>query len=217
MIGKSGQLPTADTMKKTTLLLVAALVAPLTTSQAAVFSAALSPGPGLALNLGTTTYTRDHGIGLSGLNEPGQFIGVGSGNVVGSGMTYDDISNTLTFDFAYGSAFGFTDLAGDLTTMHIHGPGSVNFPDANTNGPVIFNLATSHTASGLRSGRFTGSATLSEANETLLLNNQLYVNIHSLAQPGGEIRGQIILVPEPSAALLGLIGGAVLVARRRRR
>lgn len=206
-------------MKKTTLLFAAAFVAAITTSQAAVYTAALSPGPGLALNLGTTTYTRDHGIGLSGLNEPGQFAGVGSGNVVGNGITYNDLTNTLTFDFAYGSAFGFTDLAGNLTVMHIHAPGSVNFPSANTAAAnnVIFDLASSHTASGPRSGRFTGSTTLSDPNEVLLFNNQLYVNIHSSVQPGGEIRGQIVLIPEPSAALLGIVGSVALVARRRRR
>ncbi len=206
-------------MKKTTLLFVAALVAAITNSQAAVYTAALSPGPGLALNLGATTYTRDYGIGLSGLNEPGQFTGVGTGNVFGTGMSYNDVSNTLTFDFAYGSAFGFTNLAGDLTVMHIHAPGSVNFPTAtaNTNGGVILDLASFHTASGTKSGRFIGTTVLSDTNETRLFDNQLYVNIHSTVQGGGEIRGQIILIPEPSAALLGLVGGVALVARRRRR
>jgi hypothetical protein len=204
-------------MKKTTLQFATVFAAVITTSQAAVYTAALSPGPGLALNLGATTYTRDHGIGLSGLNEPGQFTGVGTGNIFGAGITYNDVSNLLTFDFAYGSAFSFTDLAGNLTVMHIHAPGNVNFPAANTNGGVILDLASFHTASGTKSGRITGSTVLDSTNETRLLDNQLYVNIHSTAYAGGEIRGQIVLIPEPSTALLGLLGSVALVARRRRR
>ena len=171
---------------KTSVVLLAILsaAAGVTSTHATLFTVALSPGTGLALNLGTNTYTRDHGLALSGLNEPGMFTGVGSGNTVGSGIRYDDVTNLLTFDFAYGSAFGFVDLAGSFTALHLHAPGNVNYTSANSNGGVILDLSSYHTASGAKSGRITGSATLTAANESDLINNKVYANIHSSAQPG---------------------------------
>jgi hypothetical protein len=56
------------------------------------------------------------------------------------------------------------------------------------------------------------------ANQIADLENGLwYINIHSTTFGGGEIRGQILPVPEPSTlALLGLGVGA-LVCRLRRK
>jgi hypothetical protein len=55
--------------------------------------------------------------------------------------------------------------------------------------------------------------------QLLDLNNGLwYFNIHSSSFGGGEIRGQILPVPEPSTlALIGLGLGGLLVQRSRRR
>ena len=136
------------------------------------------------------------------------------------GISYDDVMDELTFDFGYGSAFGFSDLLGDYTNVHIHGDADsiANFPSANGSGGVQAGLGLngSHTASGTRSGRITGVLSFTAAQETLLFDNKLYVNIHSQANTGGEIRAQLIAVSEPSRALLGVIGFLPIVLRRRR-
>ena len=203
-------------MKRMVFVLALVIAGGIASSHASLYRVELSPGPGQALNLGATTYTQDHAVGLAGLNEEALIVLAGSGNTVGDGITYDSATRLLTFDFAYGSAFGFTDLVGELTVLHFHGPDAVNYPLANSSAGVILDLAPFHTASGTGSGRITGSTTLSELNETRLLDNQIYVNIHSSVYGSGEIRGQLVLVPEPSSVLLALIGGASICAIRRR-
>lgn len=52
-----------------------------------------------------------------------------------------------------------------------------------------------------------------------LLNGTAYFNIHTMMFPGGEIRGQLHLVPEPGTLLLfgtGIAGAIGLIRRRRK-
>ena len=52
-----------------------------------------------------------------------------------------------------------------------------------------------------------------------ILNNLAYINFHTVQNPGGEIRGQINVVPEPGSVLLlgsGLLGLGGLAWRRRK-
>ena len=71
-------------------------------------------------------------------------------------------------------------------------------------------------------GRITATWDQAEGNNTNLttqlpniLNNRSYINFHTTQFGSGEIRGNLAVVPEPSAvALLG--AGAVLALRRRR-
>lgn len=97
-------------------------------------------------------------------------------------------------------------LLGVPTAMHFHlGAPGVNGP----HGVHIesFTIATTGSAVGVET-------TLTQPFIDALLAGNVYVNIHTTAFAGGEIRGQV--VPAPSAAACGLLGLGVLASRRRR-
>ena len=73
----------------------------------------------------------------------------------------------------------YKDLTGPATANHIHGPAA---PGANA--PVVIPIA--DTSSPIK-----GSATLTEAQLADLQAGRYYYNIHTAANPGGEIRGQL--------------------------
>ena len=49
-----------------------------------------------------------------------------------------------------------------------------------------------------------------------LIAGDTYLNLHTQAYPGGEIRGQLVLIPEPTSLGLVALGAGVLLMRRRR-
>jgi hypothetical protein len=55
-----------------------------------------------------------------------------------------------------------------------------------------------------------GNGTTLAAQLTVLLNGGLYFNVHTSDHAGGEIRGQLVVVPEPASATLCLLGAASL-------
>jgi hypothetical protein len=58
------------------------------------------------------------------------------------------------------------------------------------NGPIVFNLDVTP-GDDNRSGTFEGQATLSDAQWQAFKDGELYVNIHTLANPQGALRGQL--------------------------
>jgi Cu/Zn superoxide dismutase len=77
----------------------------------------------------------------------------------------------------------FQGLSADSTAAHIHGPAA-----AGVNAGVITALAPMGTPP---KSPLTGKATLTDAQIADILAGRTYVNIHTVAHKGGEIRGQI--------------------------
>jgi CHRD domain len=159
------------------------------------------------------------GPGLHFLNEPAVASG-GTGGEIGTGITYDDVSNLLTVsNVGWGSSQGFTDLSSLANNSHIHvtannfgNGGAGNFTQT---GGVAFTLTRS--SSAVTGGTFTNTPILlSAAQETDLLNGKYYINIHTLNNGGGELRGFLVAVPEPSRAAFAIFGLSILALRRRR-
>ena len=172
-------------MKK--LLPASMLLASLMTAQADPLQFKLSP-PGSS-----------PAVGLSPANEvPAVTNSPGAGGEILSGITFDTNSLTLSFAVGYGSALGFTNLTAPASAAHIHGPANVT----NTAG-VLFNLAAMHLPAGdpAQGGLLFGSVVYTPEGASNLLAGLNYLNVHTTNNPGGEIRGQLILVTNSAPTL----------------
>jgi len=116
---------------------------------------------------------------LSGLQE------VPPVNTPGSGTATLDV-NVVTG--ALSGTLTFSGLTSNATASHIH-QGA-----AGVNGPIIIPLAG---GAGVTAGTWMVPAgtVMTPAQLAALQANQLYIQIHTLTNPGGEIRGQIIFTP----------------------
>ena len=88
-------------------------------------------------------------------------------------VTFDTATKLLTWKVNYSG------LTGAATMAHFHGPA-----EAGKNAPVVVPIP--NTASAAE-----GSATLTDAQAADLLAGKYYINIHTDANKGGEIRGQV--------------------------
>ncbi len=102
--------------------------------------------------------------------------GIGTADV-----TFDSTSNELSWNIE------FSGLTGNATAAHFHGPAA-----AGNNTGVQVNIGE---ISGLTSP-MNGTATLTAEQATQLLDGMMYINIHTEANPNGEIRGQVICVED---------------------
>jgi len=143
----------------------------------------------------------------------------GGGARTGSGIINLTLTgNTFTFTGSFSGLSGTVNNGG----FHIHAPAA-----AGQNTGVLYGLFPSITLDADRKGgTISGTQTLVEgqlgftiAQQVDQLNNQLwYFNIHTSTFGGGEIRGQILPVPEPSTLALAVLGmGGLLVWRARRK
>ncbi len=159
------------------------------------------------------------GAGLLPGNESGSIIG-GTGGEIGAGITYDDVSNLLTLNVGWGSSQGFIDLSSAANNSHLHGPtvnnnGFNGVSNFNQTATVLFSLTRSSNA--VTGGTINNAPILLTAGEeTDLLNGKFYINIHTANNGGGEMRGFLVVVPEPGSALLGMVTLGAFSLRRRR-
>ncbi len=95
----------------------------------------------------------------------------GKGTVDG---TYDTTTKVLTYTLTY------TGLSGPATAAHFHGPA-----DVGANAGVMVPIAPPLTSP------VKGTATLTDAQLAAFQGGKVYANVHTAANPGGEIRGQV--------------------------
>ncbi|MGV7218451.1 CHRD domain-containing protein [Bradyrhizobium sp. UFLA05-112] len=89
-------------------------------------------------------------------------------------LDYDAPSKKLSWTVTYSG------LSGPATAAHFHGPAETG---KNAGVAVAIPNATSSPVKG--------EATLTDAQAADLLGGKYYINIHTAANPGGEIRGQV--------------------------
>jgi len=164
---------------------------------------------------------------LSGAAESPANASPGTGFVT---ATLDDVLNTIRI------VASFSGLSGNTTAAHIHAstavpgtgtagvatttPSFVGFPLGVTSGSMDqtydMTLASSYNAAFITANGGTTSAAFTALKSALNAGTS-YFNIHTAAFAGGEIRGFLTAVPEPSTvALSGMLGGLLAFARRRR-
>jgi hypothetical protein len=179
-----------------------------------------------AFNAQGTVYTYD--ATLDGPNEspPNASPGIGFAQV-----DFDNVADTLQVEVAFSGLFGTT------TASHIHA--ATANPGTGTAGVATTTPTFAGFPLGVTSGSYSNTldlTLLSSYNPSYITANggttagaesaliaamnagEAYVNIHTTVVPGGEIRGFLVLVPEPSSVALSALGtGALWLIRRRNR
>jgi len=138
-------------------------------------------------------------VALSPSGEPPGLLG----NPTGTG-TFTATLDTATNVFTYTGSF--SGLTSNVNNGHIHGPFTPG--GTATTGSVILNFNTLPGATfvgfgAANNGSISGTATLNASTQIsttvngdslkkLLLAGKTYVNIHTVTNPGGEIRAQLI-------------------------
>lgn len=128
----------------------------------------------LALTSRSEAATTDFKADLKGSSEVPANTTTGSGSAT---VTLDSATNKITWNVS------FSGLTGPATAVHIHGPA----PAGKNAGVLIWLSTKGEKATSPISG--SGSFTAAQASD--LMNGQCYVNVHTAANPGGEIRGQL--------------------------
>ena len=108
----------------------------------------------------------------------GTCAGGGTGTGVGA-MTFDTVTNVLSWNVSHSG------LSSAVTAAHFHGPALPN-----QNAGIQVGIGTLNPA--------ISSAILTPTQAADLLTGLWYINVHSTAFPGGEIRGQVNVITTPT-------------------
>ena len=92
-------------------------------------------------------------------------------------LSYDPATRMLTWSVAYNG------LSGPATMAHIHGPAAEG-----KNAPPVIWLSEKGAAVA---NPIAGSATLTSEQAQQMMAGEWYINVHTQANPAGEIRGQV--------------------------
>ncbi|MGN6746991.1 MAG: CHRD domain-containing protein [Xanthobacteraceae bacterium] len=112
---------------------------------------------------------------MNGASEVPPVQSAGKGTVT---ATYDPATKVLSWEG------NFSGLSGPATAAHFHGPAEAGKNAA----PEVW---ISEKGQNL-SSPFKGQATLTDAQADDLQKGMLYANVHTDANKGGEIRGQVV-------------------------
>jgi hypothetical protein len=127
---------------------------------------------GLGVNgIARASDTETLGAKLSGSNEVPANASPGTGELDAS---LDKKTGVLTWTLTYSG------LTGAVKAGHFHGPAA-----AGANAGVALGFT------GSVENPIKGSATLTDAQVADLMAGKWYVNLHTAANPGGELRGQV--------------------------
>lgn len=129
----------------------------------------LAAGPAVAAGKDVT-----YRAALNGGSEVPATASHGEGEVT---ATFDPATKRLSWSGRYSG------LTGPVTAAHFHGPAKVG-----ENAGVLVPVTAA-------SSPFTGEATLDDAKAADLAAGKLYFNLHTAANPMGEIRGQLERAP----------------------
>lgn len=163
---------------------------------------------------------------LTGAAESPPNASPGTGSAL---ITFDTVANTLRVQVI------FSGLLGTTTAAHIHAatatagvgtagvatqvPTFTNFPLGVTSGSMdqtldLTNLGSFNPAYVTANGNTAASA--AEALLTASQAGKAYLNLHTTTFGGGEIRGFLQAVPEPSCLVLAGVGGLVVLGLKGR-
>jgi CHRD domain/PEP-CTERM motif len=164
------------------------------------------------------------------LDGPSEFPANASPGTGFATVNFDDSANTLFVDLV------FSGLLGTTTASHIHAATAV--PGAGAAGVATTTPTFPGFPLGVTSGSYTVTLDLTSASSynpayitanggttagaeaalaAAMAAGEAYLNIHTTVVPGGEIRGFLTPVPEPSSLGLAVLGGAALALGARRR
>ena len=122
-------------------------------------------------------------------------MGSFTANLNGNRLTVSGMFSDLTS--ALMPVGGADPVGNPESAIHIH------TGEAGTNGPIVRNLMV-NVEEGATAGAFEGEFDLSDEQVTALVNDGLYVNLHTMNFPAGELRGQIDIPPTVMAEGLPL-------------